>query len=95
METEQDVPEPLRPAITDLLGECVQITLLAIERRDGGDRGNIIPLRDLSERLADRAQELQAVLDTAPIGIAVSFDERCRRVAVNAAGASINATYAA
>jgi PAS domain S-box-containing protein len=49
-------------------------------------------VRDLSERLADRAQELQAVLDTAPIGIAVSFDERCRRVTVNAAGASIIGT---
>ncbi|MBL9118774.1 MAG: PAS domain S-box protein [Phycisphaerae bacterium] len=46
-------------------------------------------IQDLRERLAERAQELQAVLDTAPIGIAVSFDERCRILTVNAAGSAI------
>lgn len=40
----------------------------------------------LHERLSERAQELEAILDTSPIGIAVSLDDDCEMMRVNDAG---------
>ncbi len=67
-------------ALRDLAAELAQCMRSRVVER---------AVSDLSERLAERAQVLQAVLDTAPIGIAVAFDERCRTLACNAAGAAI------
>ncbi|MDZ4753949.1 MAG: PAS domain-containing sensor histidine kinase [Phycisphaerae bacterium] len=43
----------------------------------------------LNTRLAQRVEELQAILDTAPIGIAVALDAECNDVAMNPAGAAM------
>ncbi len=43
----------------------------------------------LNAALANRLNELETVLDVAPVGIAVALDAECRDITVNAAGAAI------
>jgi PAS domain S-box-containing protein len=90
-------------AIQGLIIELRRATPFASDRRTlaslgaiGREIGQLLKsqavertVKRLSTRLAERAQELQAVLDTSPIGIAVSLDERCDQLVVNAAGAAI------
>ena len=85
-------------------GERVDVSLTISPHRDAGGAilGASVIARDitaqkraetknaaLDRRLRRRVAELQAIFDTAPIGIAVAADPMCQAITLNAAGAAI------